>query len=63
MLIKAAGFQQGTVVVVLPPFENGHLMPSHSKCDNVLKNYIAQENSLRTLLFNGVRLLALLGEI
>ena len=33
---------------LLPPFENGNLMPSHSKGNTLLKNFTGPKNSLRT---------------
>ena len=33
---------------VLPPFENGNLMPSHLKGNTLLKNFTDPKNSLRT---------------
>ena len=34
--------------VLLPPFENGNLMPSHLKGKRLLKNFTDPKNSLRT---------------
>ena len=33
---------------LLPPFENGNLMPSHLKGNTLLKNFTDPKNSLRT---------------
>ena len=36
------------ILYVLPPFENGNLMPSHSKGKIFLKKFTGSKNSLRT---------------
>ena len=42
------------VLDVLPPFENGNLMASHSKGNPFGENLTGSKNSLRTWLSNGV---------